>query len=240
MNRAVFILHKIVTGEVYGVDDVSQSIFEEWLSQHHNEMPSLSEKDYVENQDWKILLTFDDGYHCNYDIVMNLLEKYSVTAIFFIVSEYIGKPGYLTQCQLKKLAEKNFLIGSHTVNHADCSDLTVEEFTNELQESKRSIEKIIQKEIRYFSFPYGREFKKFDKYLFNTYEIYFNSKPGPYNEFKNTISRYPLNSFSKIDTIKKISNNKLYILGYKLRYRMKELVKFILPSGFYQSLRQKL
>lgn len=240
MSKVVFILHRMATDQAYVIDDVSQGLLEEWLSKHHAQMPRLSKIDQIENQDWKILLTFDDGYSCNFDIVMDMLEKYSVTAIFFVISDYLGKPGYLNKSQLKKMAEKNFIIGSHTVSHADCSKLNFEDFTHELQESKRSLEKIIQKEIKYFSFPYGREFKNFEKRFFNTYQFYFNSKPGLYDEKKNVINRYPLNSLSKSDSIKKIfTQDYYYILGYAVSYRIKELIKSILPLRLYQFFRQK-
>jgi peptidoglycan/xylan/chitin deacetylase (PgdA/CDA1 family) len=240
-QKSVFILHKVLMGQVSGVDDVRINVLKEWLSRHHNEMPKLSDNLDLEKQDWKTLLTFDDGYQCNYNVVIDLLEQYSVTAIFFVVSDYIGEPGYITECQLRTMSQRNFLIGSHTVNHVNCSKLSEEEFVRELQESKYSIEKIIQKEVRYFSFPYGCEYNEFNKKDFNIYELYFNSKPGPFDITQNIIGRYPLNSYSKGDTIEKITNQKkLYIFGYSLRYRIKEVVKFILPLSLFKILRKML
>lgn len=240
-KKSVFILHKTVIDQVSGVDDVRINVFKKWLSRHHNEMPKLRDYSDLEKQDWKILLTFDDGYQCNYDVVIDLLEQYSVTAIFFVVTDYIGKPGYITECQLRTMSQRNFLIGSHTVNHVNCSKLSEEEFVRELQESKASIEKIIQKEVRYFSFPYGCEYNKFKKKDYDIYKLYFNSKPGIFDEAKDTICRYPLNSYSTSDTIEKITNrNKLYTLGYYLRYRLKEFVKFILPLSLFKILRKLL
>lgn len=240
-QKSVFILHKIVMDHVSGVDDVKINVFKEWLSRHHNEMPKLTDNSDLEKQDWKILLTFDDGYQCNHDVVIDLLEQYSVTAIFFVVSDYIGKPGYVTARQLKTMSEKNFLIGSHTVNHVNCSKLNEDEFVRELQGSKDVIEKIIQNEVRYFSFPYGCEYNKFKKKDYDIYKLYFNSRPGNFDETKNTICRYPLNSYSVNHTIEKITNqNRLYIFGYALRYRLKELVKFILPLSLFKILRKML
>ena len=61
-----------------------------------------------------ILFTFDDGPHKKITpLVLELLEKYQVQAIFFI----IGRFAYQNPDLLKMIIKKGHLIGNHTYTH---------------------------------------------------------------------------------------------------------------------------
>lgn len=62
----------------------------------------------------------------------------------------------LSSPQLKELAKSPFIeIGSHTMSHPKLSMLTLEEQKREIVESKREIEAVINKPVRYISYPFG-------------------------------------------------------------------------------------
>jgi peptidoglycan/xylan/chitin deacetylase (PgdA/CDA1 family) len=63
-----------------------------------------------------VLLTFDDGPHPEITPkVLNLLEKFDVRAIFFIVGRCILKAPYL----LKEIQKQGHVIGNHTYIHSN-------------------------------------------------------------------------------------------------------------------------
>lgn len=56
-----------------------------------------------------LLLTFDDGYKDNYDIAFPILKKYNTTAIFFVVTEFVGSNRWLMHDKLRYLVSENEL-----------------------------------------------------------------------------------------------------------------------------------
>lgn len=66
-----------------------------------------------------IILTFDDGYDDHYSAALPLLQKHQMTATFFIVSGFIGRPGYMTAGQINELKAAGMELGGHTITHLD-------------------------------------------------------------------------------------------------------------------------
>jgi peptidoglycan/xylan/chitin deacetylase (PgdA/CDA1 family) len=103
--------------------------------------------------------------------------------------------------ELKQISTEPLVtIGAHTVNHLSLANLTYEETTTEVIESKRELEQILKRDIDHFAYPYGgledakdREWKIAEHAKFKTAVM---NHPG--NLFKNNNSlmmhlpRYPL------------------------------------------------
>lgn len=61
------------------------------------------------------LITFDDGYKSDLEKALPILEKYRVPAVFFVITSFIGRDGYLSQEDILKLSKSEYAyIGSHT------------------------------------------------------------------------------------------------------------------------------
>jgi peptidoglycan/xylan/chitin deacetylase (PgdA/CDA1 family) len=103
-----------------------------------------------------IVFTFDDGYQDNYDIAVPLLRKYGFKAIIFVITDNIGKPGYLTWQQMKAVQERAISIGSHTLSHVDLTQLAAEEASQEARRSKQWLETGLGTPTEFFAYPYGR------------------------------------------------------------------------------------
>src|SRR5450759_2938016 len=64
-----------------------------------------------------VLLTFDDGGVSFHHPIADLLESRGWRGHFFITTDRIGTPGFLTEAQLRELHRRGHIIGSHSCSH---------------------------------------------------------------------------------------------------------------------------
>jgi peptidoglycan/xylan/chitin deacetylase (PgdA/CDA1 family) len=102
-----------------------------------------------------VALTFDDGYEDAATAALPLLEQYGYPATFYIVTEFVGRPGYMSWDQIRLLHESGMEIGSHTLTHPDLTARDAEVAYNEIAESRAIIEEQIGAPVRSFSYPIG-------------------------------------------------------------------------------------
>ena len=102
-----------------------------------------------------VILSFDDGYEDNYRVVLPMLEERGMCAVFYMVTNKIDQPGYLTWDNLFAMERRGMEIGSHTANHLPLTTLSREEQRNELRLSKLLLEWRGLKTIYSFSYPNG-------------------------------------------------------------------------------------
>ena len=107
-----------------------------------------------------VLITFDDGYQGAATFGANEIRRQHMKATFFVIPEMLGKSlegyPYMTEEELLKLAESDsFSIGSHTIDHPHLDQLSSEELTRQLVESKATLEKMIGKPVISIAYPYG-------------------------------------------------------------------------------------
>ncbi len=113
-------------------------------------------------------VTFDDGFQSVLKNALPVLQERKIPATLFIPTGYIGKmPGWInnenenydeiivTQDQLKELSASMITIGSHCVTHPHLTKLDEVEIKKELFESKKFLEKLLEKKIDLLSFPFG-------------------------------------------------------------------------------------
>ena len=115
-----------------------------------------------------VLLTFDDGYVAQRDIVADMLERHGMTATFFVISSFLrsertrsmfaGKERtFLSGGDLRQMDLAGFEIGSHTHTHPLCGTLSETQVEQEFVVSKHMIEQELRHSITGFAYPYGRQ-----------------------------------------------------------------------------------
>jgi len=114
-------------------------------------------------------ITFDDGLQSVVDNALPELKKRGIPATLFIVTEALGGPPnwqsfesgnaahemIMSAEQLKALPSDLVAIGSHTMTHPVLTAISEEELQRELIGSRAKLEKILDREVKLFSFPYG-------------------------------------------------------------------------------------
>lgn len=102
-----------------------------------------------------VVITLDDGYVDNYINAMPIINEFGFDSTIFMVSDFISNPNFLTETHLKELEENKINIESHTANHLDLASLSREKQKEELEQSKKSLSDLLNKNIEYVAYPYG-------------------------------------------------------------------------------------
>lgn len=103
-----------------------------------------------------VAITFDDGCATDLIAAAPILRGYGFGATFYVVSGFLNRDGFLSQSQLRELADVGFEIGCHSMTHPYLPDLDDGSLHREIVEAKTAIEQIIGKPVQHFSCPGGR------------------------------------------------------------------------------------
>lgn len=104
-----------------------------------------------------IIITFDDGYRDFYTDVYPVLKRQNVTAINYLVADFIGKNvNYMTEGEIKELVVGGLVeLGSHTLEHPNLTLLPLASAKTEIAESKVQLERRFGVKINDFAYPGG-------------------------------------------------------------------------------------
>ena len=108
--------HKVTSNpesfdEIYNVPPAEFSAQLDYLQE--NGYTTITLNDYIRAKRYgkklpekPIVLTFDDGYENNYSEMLPILEAHNMTAVVYVITNYLGKPGYLTFEQVKEMQQR--------------------------------------------------------------------------------------------------------------------------------------
>lgn len=169
-----------------------------------------------------VAVTFDDGFQSVFENAIPFLLKKGIPATIFVPSGYIGKkPGWIkhgfnnsdeivmTNNQLKNLDSDLIRIGAHCVTHSRLSKLEESEMKREISESKRALEKLLNKDVDLLSFPFGDN---------NQQVLQYAREVG----YKRVFSNVPTFPSSKIDSCL-IGRTSVSLEDWRIEYRLKLL-----------------
>lgn len=95
-----------------------------------------------------IILTFDDGYVDHYQNALPILQESGYTGTFFIVSDFVGRDGYMDESQVTNLKLAGMEVGGHSTLHKNLTRLDFEAAIKDIAESLVGREPV-------FSYPAG-------------------------------------------------------------------------------------
>jgi peptidoglycan/xylan/chitin deacetylase (PgdA/CDA1 family) len=201
------------------------------FSAYHNGQISLPKK--------PIIITFDDGFASNYVYAFPVLKKYRMKATIFVTADresenfkkHAATDSPLSHEQMREMSDYGISIQSHAMTHKYLTELTPERIRWELTESKKVLEAIVGKPVRYLAIPsgaYDRTVKKLTieagyKAVFCMLKGSNNKKSDPFALRRLVIGRdFGMDDFRKIlrpstawylRVTSSIQNALLFVLG---------------------------
>lgn len=129
-----------------------------------------------------IVVSFDDGDLSCHTTAAPILERHGLRGTFFVVTRWIGQPGFMDAEQLRDLVRRGHSVHSHSRSHPRLSSLTTVDIDDELLGSKADLETILGRAVTQFSIPGGA----YDDRVLSAaqragYQSVFNSVEG-YND----------------------------------------------------------
>jgi peptidoglycan/xylan/chitin deacetylase (PgdA/CDA1 family) len=103
-----------------------------------------------------VALTFDDGYMDAYTAALPILQEHGYTATFYIVSGFVGQPGYMGWEEVRALRDAGMEIGAHSVTHPDLTTLGLEDLRAQVAQSGATIAAALGGPVVSFCYPGGR------------------------------------------------------------------------------------
>lgn len=102
------------------------------------------------------LLTADDGGVSYYTLLADRLDARGWRGHCFVATDRIGTPGFLDQAQIRELAARGHVIGSHTASHpARFSACDPDTMREEWSRSRMALEDLLGQEVAVASVPGG-------------------------------------------------------------------------------------
>ena len=100
-------------------------------------------------------ITFDDGHRDGFTQALPILRSLGDTATFFVISDRIGRTGYLTAGELRTLAADGMEIGNHTADHRDIARLAPPRARAEIDGAEVTLRAILGRPPLLFAYPAG-------------------------------------------------------------------------------------
>lgn len=110
---------------------------------------------FSDRNEKRIVITFDDGYKDVYTNAYPVMSRLGFKGTVFLITDSVGKPGYLTWEEVKQMKKDGWDFGSHSVGHPNLATRSQSERERQIKQSKLVIEQKIGGVANFFSYPVG-------------------------------------------------------------------------------------
>lgn len=229
-KKNAIVLHGLSENSITSFEEIKVELFEKILNLTKG-LTGLSS----DITNCKFIITFDDGFKSDIIYALPLLLKYEAKAIFFIVTEYVGKEGYMNWNDIRILHKSGMEIGSHSKTHPNFKELNFTQICDELISSKNKIEQELGIKISSFAFPYGF-YNNLAVNLANKlgYAFVYISDHGLISkESQKSLPRNSINSQVSIKNIHKVLYPNIFKkVFWKCEDQLKKMIKFFLGESY--------
>lgn len=104
-----------------------------------------------------VAFTFDDGDVTHWQHALPELADRGMRASFFVITDRVGTPGYVSWPHLREMSAAGMAIGSHTASHPFLSTLDARRLREELRRSKEALDDALGQDTTTLALPGGDE-----------------------------------------------------------------------------------
>ncbi len=191
-----------------------------------------------------VIITFDDGHVSNAATALPVLQRFQFTADFFITTDWIDSPHYLSSEQILELHQSGMGIGSHSCSHVYMDALNAAALAHETANSAKALSAIIGQPIDHFSAPGGRTSAALSPALDKAgYRTLMLSNYGYFRAGSalHGIPRLAIKSSTSAELFKRfIRCEKSAIFKYQATYRLRSMIRTMIGNDTYLALRKRL
>lgn len=117
----------------------------------------LFANDYRRTEGKSVIVSFDDGYEDNYTTMFPILKAHGAKASVFLISDMIGTPGYLTEDQIREMAQSGLVyFGCHTASHCNLATISENAVRKEYTRSIKKTEELTGQPCNALAYPAGK------------------------------------------------------------------------------------
>lgn len=102
-----------------------------------------------------VLITFDDGCDEQFQVAEEVLKPLGQKAAFFIMTVAINRPNFMSEGQIRLLADMGHTIGLHTWDHNNVKKYSGEDWEKQVAKPRARLEQITGKPVYFFAYPFG-------------------------------------------------------------------------------------
>ena len=217
---------------------VSTEAFEQQVAAVRHWLDSQGEKAE------QVLFTFDDGGNSFLNVIPAILEKYGFQGVFFIATQFIGSPGFLSRDDIRSLARRGHIIGSHSHTHPQrMSRLSNAQLSEEWSQSARILSEITGAPVTHASVPNGYDSEAVIRKMEECgYTSIYTSTPTTRLKHRNAATvygRYAITDACSADDVMRLVSSPTYRLLLSARTAVMGVAKYLLGEN-YLKIRKKL
>ncbi|HET9947370.1 MAG TPA: polysaccharide deacetylase family protein [Longimicrobiales bacterium] len=127
-----------------------------------------------------VAITFDDGTSGQFENAAPALVERGMTATFFVVTDWVGTPGFMTWDELRQLKAWGMSVQSHSRSHPHMSEIDEARLRSELADSKARLDEELAQETTQIALPAGDKPRRGFRHLFGEvgYRVVATSRWG--------------------------------------------------------------
>lgn len=184
-NSVILMFHSVLfNAEEKKSYYVDESAFRNFINKYKNHIKSMEEV-LANPQNKCVSISFDDVRNDVYTNAVPILAETKTPFVLFVNTSLLDTNGYISTKQLVELSKNNLAtIGSHCMTHKPLKKQKYDSQANEIINSKKTLEKIINKKVNYIAYPYGQYNRTTIKLSSKNYSYGFVSYGGLINDKK--------------------------------------------------------